>query len=627
MKILLTCHQFFPRAYHGTERYTLDLAHSLVSIGHKVTVLTTCRETEDSQGTAWHEYVFEEIPVIAVDLIYAGIEDFTTSYTRPDLSGVFGEILCRERPDVIHCCHLLYLGTDFLAVAAIAQVPIFMTLTDFFGICWTNRLQTCQGKTCLGPDQDDLNCVQDVLQTVRRPFKLRQANSLYRRLARHPWFIRQLRRMSHKPGMLTTSLKATVEGIENRRPCITKNYSHITRFIAATDYLRESYLRSGYEPERIEVIRFGITQPTADEQVLLDSRYETLRSSARPFVIGFIGQVSEHKGIHILLSAFATANLPNCELHVYGDLNQSADTARSVREHAGRDPRIKLCGTFKGSEIYRVLSTIDVLVMPSTWAENSPLVLLNALASRTFVVVSDVKGMAEMVEDGITGSLVRPSDPGDLGSVLGEVLRKRDALHVWSTTVTKPYQTSPVDYARQIDLRYSEAAVGNNRTRIYDRDKYPRMGTPPVTVTCRSLQEPPPPVESGDSSGWESMKRHDMAISCGNDYVQLEMESAQASLMLTLDPDSQNQGAITLMVKWPKKGTTTFYYSTRESPQFCEAKKIRIDVMGMQWYTLKIAFAKQSTDPVTAVRWDPLFEGATDRIQVTKFPSRAPIYT
>lgn len=618
MKILLTCHQFFPRAYHGTERYTLDLAHSLESIGHQVTVLTTCRETEDSQGTAWHEYVFEEIRVIAVDLIHAGIEDFTTSYTRPDLGGVYGEILCRERPDLVHCCHLLYLGTDFLSVAAIAQVPVFMTLTDFFGICWTNRLQTCQGKTCPGPDQDDLNCVQDVLQTVRRPFRLRQANSLFRRLARYSWFIRQIRRMAHREALLPPSLRVTVAGIEKRRPCITKNYRHITRFIAATDYLRDSYLRSGYEPERIEVIRFGIAQPTADDQLLLDSRYESLGSSSRPFVIGFIGQVSEHKGIHVLLGAFATENMPNCELHVYGDVNQSADTARKVREHAGNDSRIKLCGTFKGSEIYRVLSTIDVLVMPSTWAENSPLVLLNALASRTFVVVSDVNGMAEMVEDGINGRLVRPSDPVELGSILAEVLRKRDTLRVWSETVTKPYQTSPIDYARQIDSRYSEAIRANNRPQNYNRDMYPRMHTSPVTVTCRSLQEPPSTVESADSSAWESLNRHHVAITYENGYVQLDLESEQANLILT--KNAQQHGAISLVVKWPKNGTTAFYYSTRESPQFCEAKKICVNVTEKHWHAVRITFTGQSTDLVTRVRWDPLFDGAANRILVTKFP-------
>jgi glycosyltransferase involved in cell wall biosynthesis len=46
---------------------------------------------------------------------------------------------------------------------------------------------------------------------------------------------------------------------------------------------------------------------------------------------------------------------------------------------------------------------MDFLVIPSRWYENSPLVLLNALASHTPVIVSDVLGMTEFVISGENG--------------------------------------------------------------------------------------------------------------------------------------------------------------------------------------------------------------------------------
>ena len=466
MKIFLTCHQFFPRCYHGTERYTLDLAQSLVTLGHQVVVLTTSRNPEDSRGTPWYDYVFEGISVIAVDLAYSTVENFSSSFSRPDLTGIFDEVLCRERPDVIHCCHLLYLGTDFLSVAANAQVPIFMTLTDFFGICWTNRLQTCRGVVCGGPDPDDLNCVQDVLQTIRRPLRFRQFNGLFRRMTKYRWFIQQIRWLARNQTLLPFSLRDTVVGIDKRRHCISKNYDHVVRFIAATDYLKFAYENSGYSTKSIEVLRFGICQPTPAEQEILSGRYESLRESNRPIVIGFIGQVSAHKGIHVLLQAFAISAIENCQLLIYGDVDQSADTAKSVHEYIQNDSRIRLGGTFKGSEIYGILSGIDVLVMPSTWAENSPLVLLNALASRTMVVVSNVNGMAEMVNEGVTGRLVRAGDPADLSSTLSELVLQRNSLQSWSEGVTKPYTTSPLDYATKILQLYNLEIVASNRLRV-----------------------------------------------------------------------------------------------------------------------------------------------------------------
>lgn len=183
-------------------------------------------------------------------------------------------------------------------------------------------------------------------------------------------------------------------------------------------------------------------------------------------VIGFIGQVLEHKGIHVLLQAFTISAIENCQLLIYGDVDQSADTAKSVHEYVQNDSGIRLGGTFRGSEIYEVLSGIDVLVLPSTWAENSPLVLLNALASRTMVVVSNVKGMAEMVNDGVNGRLVCAGDPVDLNSTLCELVQQRSSLWFWSEEATNPYATSPLDYAIKILKLYDLEILTGKRPKL-----------------------------------------------------------------------------------------------------------------------------------------------------------------
>lgn len=52
-------------------------------------------------------------------------------------------------------------------------------------------------------------------------------------------------------------------------------------------------------------------------------------------------------------------------------------------------------GTFPHENIGNILSSLDALVIPSTWRENAPLVLLNALACGTPVIASDVTGITE----------------------------------------------------------------------------------------------------------------------------------------------------------------------------------------------------------------------------------------
>src|SRR5690606_11797890 len=82
----------------------------------------------------------------------------------------------------------------------------------------------------------------------------------------------------------------------------------------------------------------------------------------------------------------------------------------------------------------QVMSGIDCLVIPSRWHENSPLVLLNSLATHTPVIVSDVKGMTEFVRDGVNGFVFSRGDEEDLTRVLLNTAQSPQLLHEMSKT-------------------------------------------------------------------------------------------------------------------------------------------------------------------------------------------------
>ena len=95
---------------------------------------------------------------------------------------------------------------------------------------------------------------------------------------------------------------------------------------------------------------------------------------------------------------------------------------------------VRFMGTFPPEKMRDVLDEIDVLVIPSRWYENSPLVLLNALASHTPVIVSDVAGMTEFVRDGVNGYAFARGDAAALAQVLRRIDADRDALRALSAT-------------------------------------------------------------------------------------------------------------------------------------------------------------------------------------------------
>jgi glycosyltransferase involved in cell wall biosynthesis len=85
-------------------------------------------------------------------------------------------------------------------------------------------------------------------------------------------------------------------------------------------------------------------------------------------------------------------------------------------------------GQLDRAGVARVLAATDLLVVPSLWFENSPLVILEALASRTPLLVSDLGGMAELVEPGVSGFHFARGDAQDLASKLTAALSGKLAL-------------------------------------------------------------------------------------------------------------------------------------------------------------------------------------------------------
>ena len=61
-----------------------------------------------------------------------------------------------------------------------------------------------------------------------------------------------------------------------------------------------------------------------------------------------------------------------------------------------------------------MFDSFDVLVVPSIWLENSPLVVHEAFMFGVPVIGSRIGGTADLIQDGINGFLYEPEWPGNL---------------------------------------------------------------------------------------------------------------------------------------------------------------------------------------------------------------------
>lgn len=197
-----------------------------------------------------------------------------------------------------------------------------------------------------------------------------------------------------------------------------------TRRVIAVSRTHAHHLcaHEGIERERIAVIENGIDL-SAWPMVGADSRRAAraalgLEESAR--VVLMVAGMRPEKGHDQLLEAVARAKDAGRTLRVLlaGD-GEGREALEALALSLGIRGDVEFLGVRR--DVARLLHASDVVVLPSV-VEALPLALLEAMAAGTPVVASAVGSVPEVVEDGVTGLLVPPSDPSSLADRIGYIL-------------------------------------------------------------------------------------------------------------------------------------------------------------------------------------------------------------
>jgi glycosyltransferase involved in cell wall biosynthesis len=109
-------------------------------------------------------------------------------------------------------------------------------------------------------------------------------------------------------------------------------------------------------------------------------------------------------------------------LLVAGDGEEKANLEALCRQ-LRLDRVVTFSGWVDNRNIRAIYEQIDVLVVPSVWPENSPVIISEAMASGIPVIASDIGGIPELVRDEVTGLLAPPRDARAFADAI-ERLRK-----------------------------------------------------------------------------------------------------------------------------------------------------------------------------------------------------------
>jgi glycosyltransferase involved in cell wall biosynthesis len=305
MRILI-CSSFFPPyALGGAELVAYKQAKILAGLGHDVRVF--CGRLGGPFLRSHRVKVDKgEFHTTRVSLSAQDISGTSWDVYNPDIGREACRVLDEFSPEVVHFHNLVGLSLMMVEACHQRQIPMVMTLHDYWGICFKNTLIKNDGRICKQGGLDCLGC-REVL-TGNRPLSTP---------VRHAHILLTLRK--------------------------------VNRFISPSHYLAAQYAAHGIPREKISVINNGID---LENFGLEPRRQGTL-------TLGFIGHLGKHKGLEVLLHALSLMNDQKPRLLVVGTGEEAAHLKTFCREH-GLDRHVHFYGHVVNRRIAAIYQKIDV---------------------------------------------------------------------------------------------------------------------------------------------------------------------------------------------------------------------------------------------------------------------------
>jgi colanic acid/amylovoran biosynthesis glycosyltransferase len=240
--------------------------------------------------------------------------------------------------------------------------------------------------------------------------------------------VAELRRCGVLQGSLVTSFRgadATIREYETANK-FQNLFATGDRFLAVSQSIRDRLLELGCPEEKIDILRSGID--------LSAFSYRGLQEPHSPIRLVTIGRLAPTKGVEYALEAVRKLvdDGYSVEYRIVGD-GPRRKTLEDLVTELDLAEIAHFQGAVSAADVAEILRESDILIAPSIVApsgqtEGVPNVLKEAMASGVPAIGTNVGGVAELIEHGTNGFLVRQKDPEAIADCIEAVINRRDEL-------------------------------------------------------------------------------------------------------------------------------------------------------------------------------------------------------
>jgi glycosyltransferase involved in cell wall biosynthesis len=413
MRLLLVT-DAYPPLIGGADRQIQMLAHAMRDAGHEVVVATPWQpslpQREDDEGVDVRRLraLATVLPMFSRDPGRRHHPPFPDPLTAIALR----RLIRRHRPELVHS----YGWITYSVVAALVatSIPLVVSARDYGYVCAVRNFLHYQGEVCSGPSP--LKCLRCAAATYTADDA---GNGVLGGTDARITAGNRFR----GAGKAVVAVGGTYLGRPSlrRRLAGLHSVSTFVRSVMDRDLL-------GGSAERLVERVIPSFLPPRDLREFADLPVRDApdpaflaRLPAEPYLL-FVGALLPQKGIWPLLAAYRRLRDPAPPLVLIGPSSYKSPTTFP--------PGVVALGPATHATVLAAWDRAILGIVPSVGAETFGNVVTEAMSRGRPVVASRLGGIVDIIEDGVSGVLVRPADPDALAAAIqrlidDDVLRER----------------------------------------------------------------------------------------------------------------------------------------------------------------------------------------------------------